>query len=264
MKIGKFLSKELTASKHYNLKNSIRFWRNYLKSIGYGDNLNKLADINKTDKWGSHYYTQHYQSHFYKLKNKKIKLLEIGVGGYDDPFNGGASLRMWKRYFTKGKIYSIDIFDKSPQQENRIKIFQGSQIDEIFLKKVILEISEPDIIIDDGSHLNEHVIKTFNILFPFLKTNGIYVIEDVQTSYWPEAGGDSNDLQNANNTMNFFKKLSDGLNHEEYLKPDYNPTYFDMNIVSIHFYHNLIFIHKGDNHEGSNSVKNGKLIDENA
>ncbi len=261
MTIKYFLSSKFTSKNRQKLKNSIRYWRNYLKSIGYGSNLNKLAEINKTDKWGTHFYTPHYQFHFEKFKNKKIKLLEIGVGGYDDPFSGGASLRLWKRYFTKGEIFSIDIFDKSPQEERRIKIFQGSQVDKEFLNRIIREISEQDIIIDDGSHLNEHVIKTFCVLFPHLKKNGWYVIEDVQTSYWPEAGGDSNDLHNANNSMNFFKALTDGLNHEEYLKSGYEPTYFDKNIVSIHFYHNIIFIQKGDNNEGSNSVKNGQLIE---
>ena len=78
-----------------------------LRTILYGRNLNKLAHIYQTDKWGSHFYTQHYQEHFRKYKYRRINLLEIGVGGYKKPQGGGQSLRMWKRYFPFGKIFSI-------------------------------------------------------------------------------------------------------------------------------------------------------------
>jgi len=222
------------------------------------DYLDNLAKIYKTDKWGDHYYTKHYETHFKKLRFKKIKLLEIGVGGFEDPFSGGNSLRMWKRYFPFGIIYSIDIYDKSSHEEDRIRIFKGSQTDEDFLMNVIKETSEIDLIIDDGSHINEHVIATFKILFPFLKKGGIYVIEDTQTSYWPESGGRSENLDTSHTTMNFFKRLADGLNYKELMIPDYIPTYFDKSITSIHFYHNLIFVYKGDNNEESNLLKNNQ------
>ena len=91
----------------------------------FGRNLTKLAMINNTDKFktGRHEYTNIYQTHFKRLKYKKIKLLEIGVGGYKRSDRGGCSLRMWKRYFLYGQIYALDIYDKSPQEESRIKIF---------------------------------------------------------------------------------------------------------------------------------------------
>src|SRR5689334_12233699 len=76
-----------------------------LKTIGSGNNLNKLAIIYGTDKWGGHFYTQHYETHFRSFRNKKIKLLEIGVGGYKSPIKGGESLYMWKKYFPLAKIY---------------------------------------------------------------------------------------------------------------------------------------------------------------
>src|SRR6185295_3664424 len=148
------------------------------------------------DKQLGHSYMNHYQSHFESYKFQKINLLEIGVGGYENPTEGGRSLRMWKKYFSSGNIFSIDINDKSFLQEKKIKIFKGSQADVDFLDKVVTEIGEIDIIIDDGSHINEHVIETFKFLFPKLKDGGIYVIEDTQTSYWENFGGDSNDLNN--------------------------------------------------------------------
>jgi hypothetical protein len=50
----------------------------------------------------------------------------------------------------------------------------------------------------------------------------------------------------------FLKKLTDSLNYEEFLKPGYQPSYYDEHIVAMHFYHNLVFIQKGQNKEGSN------------
>jgi len=128
-------------------------------------------------------------THLNKFKYKRINLLEIGVGGYEDPYSGGESLRMWKKFFPFGKIFSLDIYDKSSLQENRIQIFKGSQVDKDFLEKVTAEIGEINVIIDDGSHINKHVIETFKLLFPKLKDGGIYVIEDMQTSYWKDFGG---------------------------------------------------------------------------
>ena len=220
-------------------------------ALPFGNNLNALAQIYKTDKWGNHNYTEHYAKHFRKFKYKRIKLFEIGVGGYHDKDIGGNSLRMWKRYFSFGMIYSLDIYDKSHFEESRIRIFKGSQIDKILLDNIFRQIGEPDIIIDDGSHINDHVIKTFELLFPKLKTGGIYVVEDTGTSYWPDYGGDSEDLNNPATIMNYFKRLTDCLNHQELVRNNYMPTYFDRNIFSIQFYHNQIFIFKGLNNESS-------------
>lgn len=223
------------------------------------DDLTAIAKKHGTDKVNGHFYTTHYETHFSKFRDEKINLLEIGVGGYDKPDKGGASLRMWKEYFKQGNIFGIDIYDKHLLEEERIKIFKGSQTDRAFLMSVIDETGPLDIIIDDGSHINSHVITSFNILFPILKNDGIYAIEDVQTSYWPDHGGNSFNLKKQNTTMNFFKNLTDGLNYEEFDNPYYTPTDFDKHIVSIHFYHNLIFLYKGLNNEGSLAARNDPI-----
>lgn len=234
--------------RHYNMLK--RLYLN-IRSIPYLNNLNKLALVYTCDKGGAHNYTAHYEKYFKKLKYRKIKLFEIGVGGYHYPNRGGNSLRMWKRYFPFAKIYSLDIYDKSFVEEKRIKIFKGSQTDEQLLTEIVKKTGSPDIIIDDGSHINEHVIKTFNILFPTLKDNGIYVVEDVMTSYWPDYGGNSNELNNGTTIMSYFKNLADGINHQDIIRNNYQPSHFDLKICSIHFYHNLIFIFKGSNNEAS-------------
>jgi hypothetical protein len=219
-------------------------------SVLYQNDLNQLAVLFQTDKWKSHWYTQHYQRYFQPLKDKPLKVLEIGVGGYDDSERGGESLRMWKAYFRKSKIVGIDLCDKTHFSEKRIDVRQCDQTDANSLIRLSAEYGGFDLIIDDGSHLNEHVITTFHILFPLLRPNGIYAIEDTQTAYWPGWGGG---LNNPHSSAQFFKRLTDGLNHVEYPLENYTPNYFDQNIVEMAFFHNLIIIRKGHNDEKTNT-----------
>jgi len=225
-----------------------RLRRNALRVIApfCRSNLKLLATLADTDKWNYHWYVQHYETHFHSIRNHKLNLLEIGIGGYDNPTLGGESLRMWKAYFPSAQIYGLDIEDKSSHAERRIKVFQGSQVDEELIKTISSSAGGFDIVVDDGSHRNEHVIRTFQILFPLLRVPGIYVIEDTQTSYWPSYGGGDRSERTA---MGFLKSLVDGLNYREFSADSYQPSYFDRHIVSVHFYHNLVFVYKGLNND---------------
>lgn len=249
-----FIKEKIPYKKQLKLLYKLR----YFKAILFPFNLTKMARIHKTDKFGFHFYTPHYQHHFKKFKFKRNNILEIGVGGYYKPYNGGNSLRMWKSYFPFSKIYSLDIHDKSFLEEYRIKIFRGSQVDFEFLETISKEMGDLDIIIDDGSHVNGHVIETFKYLFPKLIKGGVYVIEDTQTSYWPDYGGDSSNFDNKQTIYGFFKSLIDGLNNEEFIIDNYQKTYYDKYIISMHFYHNMIFIYKGNNDEKSNYIVNNQ------
>jgi len=221
-------------------------------------NLHRLAELHGTDKVYGHNYIEAYAQHFERFRKLPVTFLEIGVGGYDNPQAGGESLRMWRDYFYKGNVHALDIFDKSPHQEPRIRIFKGSQADRECLLALHKETGDFDLIIDDGSHMNEHIITSFEILFPLLKTGGVYVVEDIQTAYWPTYGGQQE--PGAEGTaMAFFRKLADGLNHAEFLIPGYEPTFYDLNILSLHFYHNMVFVYKGDNAARSNLVSGGVL-----
>jgi hypothetical protein len=240
---------------------TFRSWRNlYVKAASrlHGKNLRRLAQLHGTDKIFGHNYIDVYEKHFYEFRKQSITFLEIGVGGYDDPNAGGESLRMWKSYFVNGKIHAIDIFDKTPHEQDRINIFKGSQADPEFLDNVHKKTGDFDIIVDDGSHLNVHIIESFNILFPKIKEGGIYAVEDIQTSYWPSYGG-KQEVGVDGTAMSFFRKLADGINHMEYLIPNYKPTYHDCNILSLHFYHNMVIVHKGQNTAKSNLVSGGIL-----
>lgn len=246
IKVKKQLKKTLGKEKLTKIHD--RFTKNkflgFLIGLFFGSNLKVLSIIYHTDKY-SHGYIPRYQFYFQKIRRRKNVLLEIGVGGYKFPDKGGASLRMWKRYFPFSKIFAIDIYDKSKLEERRIKIYQGSQVDFSFLENVLKKINTPpNIIIDDGSHINEHVIESFKYLFPSLKNGGYYIVEDTQTSYWDNCGGDSENLDNPDTSMNFFKKLTDSLNYKEYQPIEHVPDYFEKHIDFIHFYSNQIVIKK--------------------
>jgi demethylmacrocin O-methyltransferase len=213
------------------------------------NDLNRLALLFCSDKWGCHWYTPHYDRHFRHLKYKSLNILEIGVGGYQHSEIGGGSLKMWKAYFRKSAIVGIDLYDKTHFSEHRIDVRQCDQADADRLVQLSSEYGGFDIVIDDGSHLSDHVIKSFETLFPLLRPNGIYVVEDLQTAYWTTWGGG---MENPNNSMAYFKGLVDGLNYMEYPIAGYKPTYFDENIVGISFVHNLVFIQKGKNDEKTN------------
>jgi len=212
--------------------------------------LPDLAREFKTDKWGQHRYAQHYQRHLEHLRDQPINLLEIGVGGYTDPTKGGESLRMWKAFFPRANVFGLDLHEKSALEEDRIRIFRADQSAADSLRLVAEQIGRLDVVVDDGSHLSAHVRTTFETLFPLLEPDGIYAIEDLQTSYWPEFGG-SEDPHDRRTSMAMLKDLVDGLNHEEYVDEGYAPTYTDLHVTEVHAYHNLVFVQKGANSEGT-------------
>jgi hypothetical protein len=220
--------------------------------------LPALATYFGTDKWGGHWYAQHYQRHFEAFRTKPIRLLEIGIGGYDDPLKGGESLRMWKAYFPRGLIFGLDVTDKRAHEESRIRTLIGSQDDEELLKSISARYGPFDVIIDDGSHFNAHILKSFRVLFPLLSENGIYAVEDTQTAYWPQFGGAPATDHAAPTSMNVLKSLVDGLNHREFeRRGELSPSYLERHVVALHFYHNLVFVQKGVNDELSNILDAG-------
>lgn len=126
----------------------------------------------------THTYIEQYSTLLEPYRDREINFLEIGVG-YD--FTKPYSMQMWDKYFTKAKLYAIDIKEESLAIEtDRIKVFIGNQSDSGFLGDVINTVKSLDVIIDDGSHNINDLISTFNVLFPILNTGGIYIMEDIE------------------------------------------------------------------------------------
>ncbi|NOZ71210.1 MAG: class I SAM-dependent methyltransferase [Chloroflexi bacterium] len=165
-----------------------RHVRRYLTAVRfharYMPNLKLIGDYYGTDKGDTNHTFHHlsyldiYNEYLHDLRNKDIAVLEIGV-------KNGASLRMWKKYFRRAQIYGIDIDpDCAQYEEDRIRISIGSQDDVSFLSNCFQDDTEFDVIIDDGSHINRHIIGSFNYLFyNRLRSGGYYIIEDMKCSY---------------------------------------------------------------------------------
>lgn len=212
-------------------------------------NLSDLAVQFGSDKWGGHWYTPHYQKYFEPYRELAVKVLEIGVGGYRAPGAGGESLRMWKHYFRRGLIYGLDIFDKTDLSESRLRVLQGDQGDAGFLDSLARQYGPFDIVIDDGSHISNHILTSFRALFPHVRPGGIYVIEDLLTAYWPSWGGDP-DPSAQYQTMVMVKDLLDGLHHQEQIRAsDQGPSVTELAVTGVHVHHNMALIEKGINTE---------------
>jgi len=208
----------------------------------FGAGLDLLAALYGTDKFGEHEYTPVYEELMRAWRRKRVRLLEIGVGGYGAAL-GGESLRMWASYFPKGRITGIDLYDKTALSGGRVQVFQCSQVDAPKLAEIARGAGPFDFIIDDGSHENAHQIETFGILWPFVKDGGAYVIEDVQTSYWPSYGGGPLGTPGYQKScMQWFKNFADSVNQPEFLQPA--PPGLDTALASIAFHHNLIVLRK--------------------
>lgn len=217
--------------------------------------LRALAMVHGTDKWGSHWYASHYDHHLRERRLDVRRVLEIGVGGYDDPAAGGASLRMWRDYFPEAQIIGVDVHDKSRLDEARVLTVQGDQSDVAFLEALGATHGPFDLVVDDGSHICADVIATFHALFPFVGDGGTYAIEDLQSGYWPGTGGSSTDTTSPATSVGFVKRMIDSLNFRELLLEGYEPTYLDEHVVALHCFHNLVLVVKGNNDERSNLVQ---------
>ncbi|AOS64080.1 demethylmacrocin O-methyltransferase [Actinoalloteichus hymeniacidonis] len=193
-----------------------------------------------------HYYTPHYERYLATFTDTPVRLLEIGIGGYQEPNIGGGGLRMWRRYFRRGLITGLDIHAKHGLEGPRIRTVQGDQTDPELAAVLGAEVGPFDIVVDDGSHRSEDVIASFHLLFPHVRAGGFYVIEDLQTSYWPDFGGSNTEFNDENTTVGFLKTLLDGLHHAEYEQaPGFEPSYADRTVAGVYFHRNVVFIEKG-------------------
>jgi hypothetical protein len=183
-----------------------------------------------------------YERYLAALRDRHITLLEIGIGGSQDPLAGGASLRMWRQYFPNGAIHGLDLYDKSSHEQDRISSHRASQDDPAALRRISAQIGTIDIIVDDGSHISQHVIISFETLFPVLAAGGLYIVEDIGTSYWPEYGG-STDLATTDTSVAHFKRYVDGIQHQHF-HHTYTPSYAEQHLAFIHFYPNIIIMQK--------------------
>ena len=242
--IKKFLL--ATVAKSDSKKRMLR--RMILRAIGLLPiSAHRVLELSGSDKHrsGRHQYGYVYNDLFKNLKYRRLKLLEIGIGGYNSP-NGGSSLLAWEAYFPRAKIVGCDLYPKEGLETRRTKIYKIDQSSSSDLSALVRQEGMFDIIIDDGSHLNRHQIFTFEAIFESLKSGGVYVVEDVCTSYWRNQLWDGEHVESdqfRKTCVGYFLHLAKYINHVEiptFVNKDEKAVAYATNIKSISFYHNII------------------------
>ncbi len=162
----------------------VSFWRKFsapplsLDAIGakYGTDKSSQGKPGKGHDAG-HDYLRVYEKFLAPLRNAPIKVLEIGV-------QAGNSVRMWEEYFPNAIIYGLDIRELArASASRRIHVELVDQGDEAAMKGFCKKSGPFDFIIEDGSHLWKHQIANIKWLIPYVKPGGVYIVEDLNTSY---------------------------------------------------------------------------------
>jgi len=214
--------------------------------------MSDLLNLVQRHKPAKHaHYWQCYEPFLAPRRESATCVLEIGVGG-------GGSLRVWQDYFPQARIIGVDINPAKCFEDDRITVLCGDQGDLGFLES-LKELGPFDVIVDDGSHRVSDQLVSLDVLSECLKPQGVYGIEDLHTSYWPAFGGG----RDTANTVEFVMHRVHGLNYSywrdtddttplgtlfrrhnpgntDYVKAE--PTWWDLNIGSIHFYESLCIL----------------------
>lgn len=189
-------------------------------------------------KW--RHYFEVYHRHFARFRGRSPVVMEIGV-------SHGGSLQMWKKYFGRGaRIVGVDIDTRCQAfAEPGVDVVIGDQADRAFHAELRSRYPQVDILIDDGGHEMTQQIVTFEELFPHVQPRGIFLCEDLHTSYNPRFGGG---LRKDGTFVERAKSLVDGLHGWYGADPEVDRGVrvddFTRSAHSIHFYDSVVVIEK--------------------
>jgi len=149
-----------------------------MMSESFREEMVAAGNAAQTDKVFPRHYEKPYSKCLQRFRgNDSFAMLEIGYGS-------GAGVNFWRAVFPGAFVYCFD--RDSEGSEDRVKVIKVDQSDPDSLRQGVGQIEHPiDLIIDDGSHHPSHQLLTFSCLFQdLLRDNGVYAIEDIETSYW--------------------------------------------------------------------------------
>jgi hypothetical protein len=186
-------------------------------------------------KW--HHYFEIYHRHFAEFRGRSPVIVEIGV-------SHGGSLQMWHDYFGPGaRIVGVDVDPRCRQfEDENTTILIGDQADRGFLADLRGRVPHIDILIDDGGHTMLQQIATFEELYPHIQPHGIYLCEDVHTSFWARWGGG---YRREGTFLGYSKALIDRL-HAWYSEDSIRLCVdsFTKSTFALHFYDSVLVIEK--------------------
>ena len=136
------------------------------------------ANVFKLNNESGHGFSKFYEKNFTKFKNKKINILEIGS-------YAGGSAAAFVKYFPNINIFCFDInISNFKYKSKNIHVFGIDINNEKKINKILESIflqynfDKFDLIIDDGSHKLSDILNGLKLFFQYVKSNGIYIIED--------------------------------------------------------------------------------------
>jgi hypothetical protein len=186
-------------------------------------------------KWTG--YFDVYHRHLQRFRGAPITVLEFGV------YHGG-SLQMWRNYFgPQARVVGVDIQPVCKNfEEEGIAIRIGDQEDRAFLRRLVAEFAPFDVVIEDGGHRMGQQVASFEEIFPRMSERGVYIAEDLHTSYWEEYGGG---YQRPGTFIEYSKALIDRLNAWHTRTPEQlSVDDFTLQAGSMHFYDSMLVIER--------------------
>lgn len=189
---------------------------------------------NRSTKW--RHYFEIYDRHLARFRGKDVHVVEFGV-------KHGGSLQMWKYYFGPcAHVYGVDINPNCKQiEEEGIEVFIGDQEDRTFLRSLLRSIPRLDVLIDDGGHSMKQQIATFEELFAHISADGVYICEDLHTSYWPAVGGG---YKRHGTFIEYSKEFIDYVNAWHSKSQRLQPNEFTKTAYSLHYYDSVLVVEK--------------------
>lgn len=164
-------------------------------------------------------YTLFYDSIFKEIKNNKLNILEFGI-------LEGASLLMWREYFSNSKIVGLDN-DVNYLNKMKNEGFDVSFVDvkdENSISNTLNSLDMMfDIIIEDTTHKTDDQIRIIKNSVKYLKPGGILIVEHIylhknEEDYYNKLGDTLNEFQNYYFlTLDHNKKYSQGANNDKLL-----------------------------------------------
>lgn len=200
------------------------------------------------------HYLPIYEKHLARFRGKSPVILEVGVAK-------GGSIEMWNRYFKNDcQIFGVDLMRKCQVLQgmfSNVTIVRGDQADPLFWETFKAQHPKVDILLEDGGHKMHQQIRTFECMYDHVQDDGVYLCEDLCTSYRPEYGGG---FLKPDTFVEYAKGLVDSLNAHHVRASsnrDHNdfPLDFRHATASVTFYDGVVVFEK----KRDTSVPEGQL-----
>lgn len=224
---GKDVSSSSPSSHEYSVSRGDSLYAGEAIDARNQPSFYEIAIEKGTDKVTMHTYHDMYERYLPALRNRRIKLLEIGGVDCSMANGPGPSYYTWLEYFPYAELYFIETdaacVEKWRERLRGAKmVMVGNQADEAFLESFYssLVMNDPefafDVIIDDGGHMMDQQLVSLQTLWKAVKPGGTYFVEDLETSYLEEYGGGraaagAGGLRRKDTMVQFIQKMAEDL-----------------------------------------------------